>query len=302
MTDSKINPADTSADSSYTVATLSREITSRLEPAFGPGEARAMTRVIWEDLKGYTPTDLVLKSDFPVSEYMLAKIRKVVDDVADKGIPLQYVLGEARFYGMRFEVTPAVLIPRPETAELVDMIVDRDGSRADLRVLDVGTGSGCIAVALARNLPFAAVTGIDCSAAALDIARRNAQALRTRVTFEQADILTLAAPSAPLYDVIVSNPPYVMEKERPTMDAYVADHEPAGALFVPDDDPLRFYHAINRYAWAALADNGELYFELNPLTAEQLAAEMRQAGWLKVALARDSQGQLRFLSAIRPPR
>lgn len=300
-TDEKtVNPADTSANSPYTVREVSRNIVSRLTPRFGSGEANAMNRIIWEDLKGYTPTQLIINGDLHVSEYMLAKIKAVVDKVAG-GEPLQYLLGDARFYGMRFKVNPSVLIPRPETAGLVDIIVDNN-SRPDLRVLDIGTGSGCIAIALSRNLPFARVTALDISEKALAVAAENAADLHARIDFVRGDILTMKAPVSPCYDIIVSNPPYVMETERVSMDAYVAGHEPSLALFVPDDDPLRFYHAICRYAMGALVDNGQLYFELNPLTANTLAAYMKADGWISVTLSKDDQKMTRYLSAIRPAR
>lgn len=301
MNTENLRPTDTSADSVYTVGALSREIISRLEPRFGHREAVAMNRIIWEELKEYKPADMILKSDLHVSEYMLARINETVDRVlADE--PIQYVLGRARFYGMDLEVNPAVLIPRPETARLVDIIADREKVEPDLRILDIGTGSGCIAIALARILPFSIVSAIDISPEAIDTARRNAAALRARVEFRQSDILRLPPPDIPSFDIIVSNPPYIMEGERSSMESYVADREPAQALFVPDDDPLRFYSAICIYAMEALTDGGHLYFELNPLTADRLTDDMKRAGWEEITLSRDDQGKIRFLTATRPSR
>lgn len=298
-TDRNIRPADTSADSQFSVAELNRECISRLEPSLGRREAEAVMRLLWEELKGYSPTDLIMKGDYKVSEYMLDKIRAAVGRV-EAGEPVQYVVGRARFCGLDFEVTPAVLIPRPETAGLVDIIVDRTGGRSDLRVTDLCTGSGCIAIALARALPFARVTAVDISPEALEVARRNGAALRTRVGWVCADILSLPIPAAPEADIVVCNPPYVLESERASMEQHVTDHEPALALFVPDSDPLRFYHAAARYAMTALSGGGRLYFELNPLTADRLAGELRHSGWEDVELLRDFAGAVRYLTATRP--
>ncbi len=291
-----IRPADTSADSKYTVGSLSRDIISRLTPVFGVREATAMNRIIWEDLKGYSPTDLIIKSDLRVSEYMLAKIDDVMNRL-EAGEPIQYILGKARFYGMDFAVSPAVLIPRPETAQLIDIIADDYGKRYDLRVLDIGTGSGCIAIALSRVLPFSIVEAFDISKDALEVAQSNAERLHARVRFINQDILTATPPHVPMLDIVVSNPPYIMESERESMESYVKDHEPAEALFVPDNNPLVFYNAACNYAREALIDDGSIYFELNPLTAERLATDMRNNGWKDVTLMRDDQGTVRFLKA-----
>ena len=189
-----------------------------------------------------------MNGDREMLPFTAEKIDRVADRVA-AGEPVQYAVGKARFMGNDYRVTPAVLIPRPETAGLVDMICKEYDGRSDLRVLDIGTGSGCIAISLARALPFSSVTAFDISAEALAVARDNARSLGVSVDFRQTDILK-AEPGGDSrsFDIVVSNPPYICRSEAADMDARVLDHEPAQALFVPDDGPLLFYTAIGRYA------------------------------------------------------
>lgn len=280
---------------------VSKSITATLTPLYGAGEARAMTRIIFWNLKGWTPVDMAIRANEPVSAYMQGKIKEVVDRLL-RYEPIQYIFGEADFYGLKLKVSPATLVPRPETAELVDLIVSENNVK-DLRVLDLGTGTGCIALALSRNLPFSDVTAVDISDAALEVARENASSLHAGVELVKADILTLpehpdAIEGAP-FDIIVSNPPYVADSEKKDMEPNVLRYEPAGALFVPDSDPLEFYRAILRYGSGALAPGGKIYFEINPLFADQLKALCRKAGYADVSLTRDSFGKERFLRAMR---
>lgn len=235
---------------------------AQLTPVLGAGEARAAERIIFEEMMLMSPVDVLVNPQRELPDFIDAKLRRALARIV-AGEPLQYVLGHARFMGMDLMVTPAVLIPRPETEGLVDIIVDRYGGKSDLRVLDVCTGSGCIALALARNLPFACVTGVDLSDAALEVARHNAAELHCRVDFVRADALNLQLPGE--WDIIVSNPPYVMQSEADAMQPQVLDHEPRMALFVPDDDAMCFYDAITAYARRTRA--GALYYEINPLCA-----------------------------------
>lgn len=288
--------------SPYTVASLGAFSRARLEPRFGKGEAAAMVREIWRWLKGWDITALALNADKPASVFIADQFDKTVYRLLD-GEPLQYITGEAYFYGMDFLVNSSTLIPRPETAELVDMIVKQYSRQTDLRVLDIGTGSGCIAIALARNLPFSHVTAIDISSDALAIARENALRLKARIDFAEADILSIKSTNQPLYDIIVSNPPYIAISERAGMDPMVADREPAGALFVPDSDPLKFYRAVLIYASDALADSGSVFFEINPLFADQLRSLADAQGcWKEIDITRDIHGKQRFMSARRVTR
>lgn len=277
---------------------LATEARLRLEPHYGKSEAAWLVRIMMEELKGFTPVDMAVNGDKEASEYIERKVDETVTLLLDDE-PIQYIFGHARFYGMTFDVVPGVLIPRPETAELVDLIVDQNSDRSDLRVLDVCTGSGCIAVALSRNLPFARVDAVDLSPVAVATARENAARLGAGVNVTEADALKML-PIRDRYDIIVSNPPYVMERERATMERNVLDYEPAMALFVPDSDPLKFYHAIAAYSMVSLKGGGRLYFELNPETADVLSSELTAQGWGDITVLPDSHGKKRFLSVMKP--
>ncbi|MDE5555609.1 MAG: peptide chain release factor N(5)-glutamine methyltransferase, partial [Muribaculaceae bacterium] len=250
--------------------------------------------------RGVTATDLVVNGHRTAEPETVEHIKNIVNRIC-KGEPIQYAIGSARFYGMDFKVTPAVLIPRPETEGLVDIIVKDHATQSDLHVLDCGTGSGCIAIALARNLPFASVDAIDISADALTIARYNANHLKANVNFSLDDILNLSPPDKAVYDIIVSNPPYIADKERADMESRVKDYEPSSALFVPDSNPLLFYRAIAEYASRALKDNGKLYFEINPLFVDELKAMLISNGFDDVEITRDYIGRYRYAKAIRKP-
>lgn len=278
-----------------TVKEVADKAFRRLATRYGDGEARWMVRLMMEEFKNYSPVDMVVRGDFETGESVERRIDETVGRLLD-GEPIQYIFGKARFYGMNLKVTPDVLIPRPETEELVDLIVNDRGGERDLRVLDVCTGSGCIAIALARNLPFSEVDAIDISREALAVARENASELKAAVSFKEGDALRMGADGAE-YDIIVSNPPYIAEHERAEMDRNVLEHEPALALFVPDADPLRFYVAIARYALVALKEQGGLYFEINPLYASDLAGQMKAMGWSDVSILPDMQKKNRFLIA-----
>lgn len=284
-------------ENEITLQALTVRMKERLASAVAPDEAQAMVRTIFGALKGGTPVDLALKRDSTVSDFMARKAMQAVERVV-AGEPLQYVLGETRFYGNTLAVTPAVLIPRPETEELVDMIVS-DNTGEDLRVLDLCTGSGCIAVSLARALRFPVVTAVDLSEDALAVARENGERLRVKVDFRREDVLAMRDDGS-RYDIIVSNPPYVLDSERSQMSPRVLDHEPAMALFVPDDDPLRFYKAIVAYASDALVAGGRLYLEINPMEVDGIRRLLADAGLEDIDMVRDMTGRERFAKARKP--
>ncbi len=280
-----------------TLAELNKHITDALTPSLGHNEAKATARLLLEDDLRVTPTMLALRGERVLEPETVSRFERFIARI-NAGEPPQYVTGSARFMGMDLKVTPATLIPRPETAELVDLIVDRSGGKADSQVCDLGTGSGCIAIALARALPFAKVVAIDNSPEALEVARENGKRLSGGVTFVRADILIdLPRPSAP-YDIIVSNPPYIADSEKAGIEARVKEHEPASALFVPDSDPLRFYKAIADYANDALAQSGKMYFEINPMFADRLVSMMASKGF-SCEVLRDSFGKNRFAVCAR---
>lgn len=279
-----------------TLAELNRFIIAGLTTPLGAREAAATARLLLEDGLQVTPVKLLTSPDRVIEPATEQMFRRYVARIA-AGEPPQYVVGRAHWMGLDLEVSPAVLIPRPETAELVDIITDRAAGRSDLSVLDVGTGSGCIAIALARALPFSRVTAVDISADALAVARANADRLHASIDFRRLDILHASADDlGGRFDIIVSNPPYIAESEKSDMEPRVYEHEPQQALFVPDSDPLRFYTAIARLARQALNPGGTLYFEINPLFATQLQSMLLSQGF-ESELRRDSQGRRRFAIA-----
>lgn len=277
-----------------TVGDLARKMVASLSGEYGQGEARAMVRLIFHTLKGWDQTALIVNSGWIVSDYILQKITAVMDRL-HKGEPLQYILGEARFYGMDFKVTPAVLIPRPETAELIDLIVS-ENSASDLKVLDVGTGSGAIAIALSRNLNFPEITAIDNSEEALKVARENAARLNAKIDFRCEDIF-MYEPDKDSFDIIVSNPPYIAEHEKSGMDRNVLDYEPASALFVPDATPLVYYSRIADVGATSLVTGGGIYFEINPLYADELRGLLAGDGYDDIRIIEDSSRKKRFAYA-----
>ena len=290
----------------------------RLTGIYDTDEAKAIVRLVLDDRFGLSLTDIVCGKVEELSPTACETLEAMMCRL-EQGEPVQYVLGTAEFCGRRFYVAPGVLIPRPETGELCRMISQGDGSLSQgdgsfvispmsqknrppvISVLDVGTGSGCIAITLALEMPEAKVTAWDVSDEALEIAKKNADALKADVTFEKRDaldssLLTLHS-SLPLWDAIVSNPPYVCQKEAATMERHVLEHEPHLALFVPDDDPLRFYRAIAEYGVTALKPNGLLYFELNPLYAHETEAMLKKLGYVETEIKQDQFGKQRFLKA-----
>lgn len=207
--------------------------------------------------------------------------------------PIQYILGEAYFDEFSLKVRPGVLIPRPETDELVHWIKKSHNRQEKYSILDIGTGSGCIAIAIAKAFPNANINAIDISNNALDIARQNALNMGVKINFAQEDILT-AVPSEQTYDIIVSNPPYIHPDEAIDLDIHVLEHEPKQALFVTNNDPLQFYKAIEKFAVHSLNKNGFLYLELHSLYAQDTQTYFNNNGWI-TCLRDDMQGMPRML-------
>lgn len=258
-----------------------------------PHEVQAMIRVICEDVFNYDPVDVALRQESVLPDFAQQRITDLIHRL-QRHEPLQYIVGNARFHGHKFKVTPAVLIPRPETEQLVDLIVD-ENKESDLRVLDMGTGSGCIAISLARALKFAQVDALDVSRDALAVARANAEALQVKVRFFESDML--APQPAATYDIIVSNPPYICWSERESMERNVKDYEPGQALFVPDNDPLLFYKAIVPYARQSLERGGRLYLEINQRFGAEVKRLLDEHGFDEVRIIDDSYGKVRFAAA-----
>lgn len=269
---------------------------SELATCYDSREIEGITRIIFEDVLLWQPIDIVMRENEPLPEFFDNRLASIISRLKQHE-PLQYILGKARFHGHSFAVTPATLIPRPETEQLVDMIVDENPG-SDLQVLDIGTGSGCIAISLARALKFAQVTATDISCAALEVAQQNAAALKTLVKFLEQDILSCRAPSE-AWDIIVSNPPYITEQEKAAMERNVLDYEPASALFVPDDDPMLFYRPIASYASRALKNGGRLYLEINRAMGNLVCDTIQRAGLSNIQVHNDFNGNVRFVTATK---
>ena len=283
-----------------------RELWQPLTSRYTESEAKAVARYLLEVGYGLSMTDILSGGAERVpADEMEQNRRRLLN-----GEPVQYVIGKAEFGGRIFKVSPAVLVPRPETYELCQWVEKEErGERREERdysVLDIGTGSGCIAITLALDMPYAKVEAWDISEKALNIARQNAESLNAQVHFRQVDALNEPTEDSSLFtlhpslNIIISNPPYICKQEATAMEAHVLDHEPHQALFVPDDDPLLFYRAIAQYGKSALVAGGWLYFEINPLYHEVLEKMLDEMGYFGIEMRKDQFGQWRFARAQRP--
>ena len=279
----------------------------RLTPLYETNEAKAIIRWVLDVRFGLSMADILCGKINEISANDQKELEETIQRL-EKGEPVQYIIGETYFCGRQFHVAPGVLIPRPETEELCHWIVEKTGVRrqesGDCCILDIGTGSGCIAITLALEMPEAKVTAWDISDEALRIAQENAQALGAEVFFEKQDILnhslsTFLFPLSSKYSLIVSNPPYIQPKERDGMAKNVLDYEPHQALFTPEDQPIIFYQRIGDFAWQSLKTGGELYFELNPLTAHEVSDYLHHLGFSDIEIRQDQFGKQRFLKATK---
>lgn len=267
---------------------LIENIRAAATPVYGEQEAGAIARLVAEKRYGLSRADIALEPLREVDEG--AEFGRLLSDIAASR-PVQYILGTADFYGMELAVGEGVLIPRPETEELVRWIVESEARAKS--ILDIGTGSGAIAIALAANLPDAQVTAIDVSQDALGFARRNNEITGARVTIKEADALD-AQLYLGLFDVIVSNPPYIPAGERAAMATNVTEYEPEMALFVPDRDPLVFYRAVARLARRSLNPGGALYFEIHENMASQLREMLAAEGFPETEIRQDINSKPRM--------
>ena len=277
------------------------EIWHRIATSYDDGEARAIARILIEELFDLSYTDIVCGATEQLSADDTLRLDTAVRRI-EQGEPLQHVLGYADFCGNRFCVNGSVLIPRPETEWLVDegaKLMSTTATSSSKRILDIGTGSGCIAISLKLRLGDAYVEAWDISEKALRTAQDNADALKAEVVFRKRDALKADNTAAP-WDLIVSNPPYICDSERSAMDDNVLLHEPHTALFVPDDDPLRFYRAIARYALLTLNIGGSLLFECNTRYAEATGTMLRDMGFEEVTVSDDCFNLPRFVRGRSP--
>lgn len=274
----------------------------QLSSIYDEGELKAVMHLAFEHVLGFSKTDMLTRSTENVSESDLLKLHFICKRLS-KHEPIQYILGETVFYRLRFKVNPHVLIPRQETEELVDIVIKDTLSvkrlAPEFNILDIGTGSGCIAVTLKKQLLNASIYALDVSEEVLDVALQNAELNKADVKFIHGDILKPASISFPAnsFDVIISNPPYITRSESAEMDARVKDHEPQLALFVENDDPLVFYRAICQFARQKLAPHGKLYFELNAAYGEATQKLVLSEGFKKAELIKDLSGKDRILIA-----
>lgn len=268
-----------------------------LHAQYDSNEVDALFYIAVEFLTGFSRNQIISHWDQNLTEEDVSQYNSILKRLL-KQEPIQYILEESYFYELKFKVNTSVLIPRPETEELVFLIVnDLKNNPHSSKVLDIGTGSGCIAIALKHMLPVAQVWALDISETALAVAKENAILNKTDMSFMHADIRTYL--SADKYDIIVSNPPYITETEAALMESNVMDFEPHLALFVKDQNPLEFYIAIADFANKSLHDNGKLYFEINANYGLQTKEMLLQKAFIDVEVIQDMQGKDRFIKAIK---
>ncbi|MDT0687274.1 peptide chain release factor N(5)-glutamine methyltransferase [Autumnicola psychrophila] len=254
-------------------------------------EIKSFFNLLAEEYLGMSRLEMALQPDREISESDNCLFEGVIKKLKNYQ-PIQYIIGATEFFGLKFKVAEGVLIPRPETEELVQWILDEVSSEEKIRILDIGTGSGCIAVSLAKNLPNAEVFAMDISEKALKIAQKNAESNSVHVNFIQQDVLELK--NLDNFDIIVSNPPYVRELEKNEMQRNVLDYEPELALYVEDQNPLIFYKKITKLAKNGLNKNGKLYFEINQYLAEETEFLVKNFGF-EACLKKDIFGNYRML-------
>jgi release factor glutamine methyltransferase len=266
----------------------------RLVPRWGEGEALQMSRLLLTEVLGVGFGAVLAGKTAEASPVQMDRLEQSLMRL-EEGEPLQYVLGRVHFMDLELRADRRALIPRPETEELCRLIV-QENPQPGLRVLDIGTGSGCIAVSLARHLRRPEVWALDAYRDALALAEENARSAGVQVRFMHSDILNSPLPAG-TWDLIVSNPPYVPEGEKSDMENHVLDHEPHGALFVPDGDPLRFYRRIAALAAGGLAEGGRLYFEIHERRGDDLRALLGAMGYADIRILPDLHGKSRMASA-----
>jgi release factor glutamine methyltransferase len=268
----------------------------KLAKHYANTEVDAICSLAAEYILKWTNTDQFLKKDDPLEPRDINELLNILDRL-EKDEPIQHILGETEFYSLRFEVNKHVLIPRQETEMLVDSII-KDNTGNKIRILDIGTGSGCIAISLKHNLPMAEVTAIDISTEALEIARRNAERNNAEIEFIHANILS-GERDFGAFDLIVSNPPYVREMEKSQMHANVVKFDPGLALYVPDDNALIFYEVIADFASKSLTNDGIIWLEINEALAEETCLVFHKKGFIKTLVIKDLENKDRIIKAER---
>ena len=270
-------------------------IREELSGHYSAGEISALTRILATELLGVKESTFFLKDAVELDNKRELLLDNALSDLKIYR-PIQHILGYENFCGLQFEVNGSVLIPRPETQELVAWIADE--AQGNEHILDIGTGSGCIAISLAQRVKNSTVSAWDISSEALVVARKNSENNGCNVIFAQRDILSYE-PTEELFDIIVSNPPYIKEEEKSSMEANVLNWEPQLALFVPNDTPLLFYRVIAEKALTMLCDGGKLYFEINRAYGKEICAMLQSLGYRDIELRKDFADNDRMIKAIK---
>ncbi len=267
-----------------------KETREKLKPEYGP-EAESLTYIILNELFGLSRVDIILNKKFESAAEKIERLNEIIRRLLNRE-PVQYIFGKTNFLDRTFVLKPGVLIPRPETEELVSL-VKKINMISDPRILDIGSGSGCIAISLALEISGARVTAWDASAQAVEITRKNAARLKAEVTVRQIDIFDYDQ-SKPKFDILVSNPPYVLNSEKKVLNKNILNHEPHEALFVEDHDPLKYYRRILDLSGNILCEAGLMFFEINEKFGAPVCELMELRNYGQVNIVRDIHGKDRF--------
>ncbi len=273
------------------------QILATLQPLYDTREAQNITHWVLEHITGLSKIDRIVQHHHTLSEQQQQQLKKILSALAT-GMPAQYALNEAWFYGEKLYVDQHVLIPRVETEELIEWVIQDTRTRTGLQIVDIGSGSGCIPLLLKKHLPQHRVTGIDISENALRVAERNQRQLQVEVTLLQRNFLQWDIYDWPPVDILVSNPPYIPAGEAGSMDKRVTDFEPGIALFVKDDRPLIFYEALSAFGKRYLQKGGAIYMEIHESLGAATAALFKNEGWGEVIVKKDMQGKDRMIKVI----
>jgi len=275
-------------------------IQNKLESIYQECEISAITKLLLRQLAGLSNVQIYCNKDIKIPDETRKELNAAVDRLSCNE-PIQYILGETEFFGLPFKVKPGVLIPRPETEELVELVMKDSKSQDSVRILDIGTGSGCIAISLAKNIPNSGVSAWDISSLALIIAKENANLNQVHIDFRELNILNFEPTELEkgTIDIIISNPPYVCQSEKREMEAHVLNYEPHLALFVEDEDPLLFYKTITNLATTLLKTGGKLYFEINSNLGPETINLIREYPFREVELFKDISGRDRIIRALK---
>ncbi len=282
-----------------TILDIIKEINIKLSSIYDKKEVESLIYLIFDYLLKYTKFDIHLKKEEKITEKIEKKIINIVNQLIEHK-PIQYIIGSTEFYNLHFKVNEYTLIPRQETEELVDIIISENKGK-NIEILDIGTGSGCIAISLASNLPNACVSAIDISEGALHIAKSNANTNNVYIQFSKLDILDKEIRGKmSKFDIIVSNPPYIMNSEKKLIKDNVLKYEPHTALFVSDVDPLIFYRNIASFSLMHLNKGGKIYFEINEALGKEMKEMMYNMGFSSICIIKDINNKDRILKAIMP--